>query len=141
MILYDQIPNKSLFKTEEICEICQIKPYVLRFWETEFVQIKPITNSSGKRFYQKKDVLIVSVLKDLLFERKLTIEKARAEIDQIDFEKFREAEKSNQNEEQLDLNENVIETNIPSSSIEDVKIELHSILSRIQRLKQRYNWA
>ena len=47
----------------EVCEICQIKPYVLRFWDTEFEQIESIVNSAGKKAVSKKDIIVISVLR------------------------------------------------------------------------------
>ena len=114
MILIDQIPNKSLFKVQEVCEICQIKPYVLRFWDSEFDQIESIVNSSGKKLYQKKDILVVSVLKELLFDRKLTIEKARHEISLVNFDQIINLQKKT-NQTSLKIDDPIVE-------VEDVNI-------------------
>jgi DNA-binding transcriptional MerR regulator len=82
------IPQKSIFKSSEVCEIVGVKPYILRFWETEFVEICPIISSSGKKLFEKKDILLISVIKDLLFSKKLTLEKAKFEITKIDLNKM-----------------------------------------------------
>ena len=72
------IPSKSIFKPEEVCEILAIKPYILRFWETEFVEISPIVSSSGKKLFEKKDILLLSVIKELLFDKKTNTRKGKA---------------------------------------------------------------
>lgn len=87
MIDEKSIPQKSIFKSSEVCEIVGVKPYILRFWETEFVEICPIVSSSGKKLFEKKDILLISIIKDLLFSKKLTLEKAKFEISKIDIEK------------------------------------------------------
>ena len=117
MILINQIPKKSLFKVQEVCELCQIKPYVLRFWDSEFDQIQSVVNSSGKKLYQKKDILIISVLKDLLFDRKLTIEKARHELSMVDFEKVIEDQLHDSIEI---LNEELLEDSITGDLAQDL---------------------
>ena len=158
MILYSQIPNKSLFKIEEVCELCQIKPYVLRFWDTEFEQIQSVINSAGKKMYQKKDILIISILRDLLFERKLTIEKARFELAQVDFSKLIYSAEENstlivdQTNDDKIIGENITDEkpvsihsiqSLSSESIEKIdaaKEKLQSVLTKIDQLKHTYNW-
>ena len=72
------IPNKSNFKFQELTPITGVKPYVLRFWETEFDEICPITSDSGQKLYTKKDIEVILRIKHLLFEEKLSIPEARA---------------------------------------------------------------
>lgn len=78
-----EIPNKSTFKVHEVCALTGIKSYVLRFWESEFDEISPITSSSGQKLYEQKDIEAVLVIKKLLFEDKHTIERARVEIKKL----------------------------------------------------------
>ena len=72
-----KIPNKSSFKMNEVCELTGIRPYILRFWESEFDEISPITSASGQRIYEHKDIISILNIKDLLVEQKLSIEKAK----------------------------------------------------------------
>lgn len=72
-----EIPDKFYFKIGEVSHIADVPPYVLRFWETEFKQIKPKRTDAGQRLYRKKDVVLVLRIKQLLYERKFTIEGAR----------------------------------------------------------------
>ena len=74
------IPNKSHFSINEVCTILNLKPYVLRFWETEFVEITPDVGPNGERLYTRKDIDAISFIKKLLFEDKLTIEKTKFEL-------------------------------------------------------------
>ena len=96
MVVSEQIPKKSLFRVEEICQIVGIKPYILRFWETEFTEITPISSSSGKKVYERKDLILISLIKQLLFDQKMTIEKAKAEVKGIDLDKLLKLSKRNQ---------------------------------------------
>lgn len=77
-----EIPNKSMFKLNEVCGLTGVKPYVLRFWESEFTEIDPIVSSAGQKMYEAKDIQAIATLKNLLFEEKLNIEQAKAELPQ-----------------------------------------------------------
>lgn len=71
------IPNKSNFKFQELTPITGVKPYVIRFWETEFDEIDPIDSDSGQKLYARKDVEAILQIKKLLFEDKLSIQEAK----------------------------------------------------------------
>ena len=71
------IPNKLFFKIGEVCELAGVEAYVLRFWETEFPQLKPVKSSTGQRMYRRKDVESVLKIKGLLYEQGFTIAGAR----------------------------------------------------------------
>ncbi len=71
------IPQKSIFSLEELCELTEVRPYVMRFWEAEFPEITPLQSSTGKKLYEYKDVELVMYIKKVLFEDKLTIERAK----------------------------------------------------------------
>jgi DNA-binding transcriptional MerR regulator len=73
--------EKSFYKINEVCSMTGVKPYVLRFWETEFARLSPIISSTGQRLYEFQHIELIKQIKDLLFVRKLTIEKAKFEID------------------------------------------------------------
>ena len=78
-----QIPNKSLFKMDEVCKITGVKPYVLRFWEAEFSEINPMVSASGQKLYEPRDIEVVGLIKKLLFKEKLTIERAKLQLQEI----------------------------------------------------------
>ncbi|MBT6326704.1 MAG: MerR family transcriptional regulator, partial [Bdellovibrionales bacterium] len=89
-MLDTKLPEKSLFRVDEVCSIAGIKSYVLRFWEAEFTEINPIISASGKKMYEPKDIYILSLIKKLLFEDKLTIEKAKAQLCSMDLDNLNE---------------------------------------------------
>ena len=70
----NELPKKSLFKVNEVCSITGVKPYVLRFWESEFEELSPITSSLGQKLYSAEDIEMISYVKKLLFGEKMSIE-------------------------------------------------------------------
>jgi DNA-binding transcriptional MerR regulator len=77
------IPNKSHFKLNEVCGLTGVKPYVLRFWESEFEEISPVTSASGQRLYEHKDIENVLFIKKFLFIDKKNIEEAKLELKKL----------------------------------------------------------
>jgi DNA-binding transcriptional MerR regulator len=76
-----QIPDgKRFFRIGEVSRIIGVEPYVLRYWESEFPQIRPLRADSKQRTYQKRDLEIILEIKRLLYEEKLTIEGARQRL-------------------------------------------------------------
>ena len=75
-----EIPDKFYFKIGEVSHIADVPPYVLRFWETEFKQIKPKRTDAGQRLYRRQDVALILRIKRLLYDRKFTIEGARQHL-------------------------------------------------------------
>lgn len=80
------IPNKSNFKFQELTPITGVKPYVIRFWETEFPEIAPVDSDSGQKLYARKDIEAIFKIKKLLFDEKMTIQEAKLAIKSRDFE-------------------------------------------------------
>mmetsp|Transcript_14961 Transcript_14961/g.7286 ORF Transcript_14961/g.7286 Transcript_14961/m.7286 type:complete len:120 (+) Transcript_14961:715-1074(+) len=76
----DLIPDKFYFRIGEVSDIARVDPSVLRFWETEFDEIRPKRTSSGQRLYRKKDVHIVLTIKELLYNQKFTIQGAKQHL-------------------------------------------------------------
>lgn len=74
------IPDKLYFRIGEVARLCHLPAYVLRFWETEFPQLKPVKSSTGQRMYRKRDVESVVRIKKLLYENGFTIAGARAQL-------------------------------------------------------------
>src|SRR5438874_11526979 len=74
------IPEKLYFRIGEVARLCRLPAYVLRFWETEFPQLKPIKSSTGQRMYRRKDVESVLRIKQLLYEQGFTIPGARQHL-------------------------------------------------------------
>ena len=74
------IPNKSNFKFQELTPITGVKPYVIRFWETEFPEISPVLADSGHKLYARKDVETILRIKKLFFDEKLSIPEAKIQL-------------------------------------------------------------
>lgn len=74
------IPDKLYFRIGEVSTLCRLPAYVLRFWETEFPQLKPVKSSTGQRMYRRKDVEAVLRIKKLLYEEGFTIVGARQQL-------------------------------------------------------------
>jgi DNA-binding transcriptional MerR regulator len=71
------IPAKRYFTIGEVGELCTVKPHVLRYWEPEFPQLKPVKRRGNRRYYQREDVLLIRQIKSLLYEQGFTIGGAR----------------------------------------------------------------
>jgi DNA-binding transcriptional MerR regulator len=74
------IPDKLYFRIGEVAKLCKLPAYVLRFWETEFLQLKPVKSSTGQRMYRQRDVESVLRIKKLLYEEGFTIAGARQQL-------------------------------------------------------------
>lgn len=74
------IPDKLYFRIGEVAALCHLPAYVLRFWESEFPQLKPVKSSTGQRMYRKRDVESVLRIKQLLYEQGFTISGARQQL-------------------------------------------------------------
>ena len=86
------IPDKRYFTISEAGKLCGIKPHVLRYWEQEFPQLKPVKRRGNRRYYQYKDVIVVRQIRNLLYERGFTIEGARAQLSENPTESVRSVE-------------------------------------------------
>jgi len=71
------IPERMFYRIKEVCNITGLKPHVLRYWEQEFKDIKPLKSAKGQRLYKKKDLYAIFAIKKLLYERKFTIDGAK----------------------------------------------------------------
>jgi len=74
------IPGKRYFTIGEVSELCHVKPHVLRYWEQEFPQLKPIKRAGNRRYYQRQDVMMVRQIRDLLYDKGFTIGGARQKL-------------------------------------------------------------
>jgi DNA-binding transcriptional MerR regulator len=75
------IPPKRYFTIGEVSELCGVKPHVLRYWEQEFTQLRPIKRNGNRRYYQHHEVLLVRRIRELLYEQRFTISGARNRLD------------------------------------------------------------
>ena len=75
------IPAKRYFTIGEVSDLCAVKPHVLRYWEQEFSQLKPVKRRGNRRYYQHHEVLLIRRIRDLLYEQGFTINGARHRLD------------------------------------------------------------
>lgn len=78
------IPAKRYFTIGEVSELCGVKPHVLRYWEQEFTQLKPVKRRGNRRYYQHHEVLLIRRIRELLYEQGFTISGARNRLDGVD---------------------------------------------------------
>ena len=74
------IPGKRYFTIGEVSDLCGVKPHVLRYWEQEFPQLKPVKRRGNRRYYQRQDVLMIRQIRSLLYEQGFTIGGARQKM-------------------------------------------------------------
>lgn len=115
-----EIPNKLYFRIGEVAKLAGIKPYVLRFWESEFSGLGPKKSGTGHRLYRRKDVELVLEIKRLLYEKRFTIEGARKVLEA---KPKREAPKSGQPRRQAELFSGT------ATVVQELRRELKEILS------------
>ncbi|RBA23410.1 MerR family transcriptional regulator [Herminiimonas fonticola] len=75
------IPAKRYFTIGEVSELCGVKPHVLRYWEQEFTQLKPVKRRGNRRYYQHHEVLLIRRIRELLYEQGFTISGARNKLE------------------------------------------------------------
>ena len=81
--LLPAIPAKRYFTIGEVSELCGVKPYVLRYWEQEFGQLKPMKRRGNRRYYQHHEVLLIRRIRELLYDRGFTISGARNQLGEL----------------------------------------------------------
>ena len=79
--LLPPIPAKRYFTIGEVSELCGVKPHVLRYWEQEFTQLKPVKRRGNRRYYQHHEVLLVRRIRELLYNQGFTISGARSRLE------------------------------------------------------------
>lgn len=106
------IPAKRYFTIGEVSDLCGVKPHVLRYWEQEFTNLKPVKRRGNRRYYQRHDVLVIRQIRSLLYDHGFTITGAR---------------------QRLDGPQAKTEGNIPSQIIRQVRMELEEVLLILRR--------
>ena len=106
------IPAKRYFTIGEVSELCDVKPHVLRYWETEFPSLKPVKRRGNRRYYQRHDVLMIRQIRALLYEQGFTIGGAR---------------------QRLEGEQGRIETSMSGQIVKQVRLELEEVLHILRR--------
>ena len=109
------IPAKRYFTIGEVSELCAVKPHVLRYWEQEFNQLRPVKRRGNRRYYQHHEVLLIRRIRHLLYEEGFTIQGARNRLDSEPAEAASEKK-----------------TDAPMS-LTEVRVELHEILRLLEK--------
>lgn len=78
------IPGKRYFTIGEVSGLCGVKPHVLRYWEQEFLQLRPVKRRGNRRYYRRHDVIIIRQIRSLLYQHGFTIEGARQKLSSVD---------------------------------------------------------
>ena len=81
LVMLPPIPAKRYFTIGEVSDLCGVKPHVLRYWEQEFTQLKPVKRRGNRRYYQHHEVLLIRRIRELLYEQGFTISGARNKLD------------------------------------------------------------
>ena len=95
------IPAKRYFTIGEVSELCGVKPHVLRYWEQEFTQLRPVKRGGTRRYYQHHEVLLIRRIRELLYQDGFTISGARNRLDELASRKREDAEEAIGLREQL----------------------------------------
>jgi len=105
------IPPKRYFTIGEVGELCAVKPHVLRYWEAEFPQLKPVKRRGNRRYYQRQDVILIRQIKSLLYEQGYTIGGTRQKM--------------------TDSPEDLSKANVDSSEIKSMIRDLEEVIAKL----------
>ena len=79
----ERIARREYYSIGEVCEMAGLKPHVLRYWETQFKELSPTKNRAGNRVYRAREIKLIELVKNLLYEEKFTIDGARRRLEQL----------------------------------------------------------
>ena len=129
------IPVKRYFTIGEVGELCGVKPHVLRYWEQEFTQLRPMKRRGNRRYYQHHEVLMIRRIRDLLYDQGFTISGARnkmQELLQTERDKKRNGEVMLEGVEELNADADVLE-NVESLLHQDASQGTHEALLQLRK--------
>lgn len=124
------IPAKRYFTIGEVSELCGVKPHVLRYWEQEFTQLKPVKRRGNRRYYQHHEVLLIRRIRELLYEQGFTISGARNRLD------GQESEPQVDNSKPATLVTSVSQNSV--DKIDEIKSELSKVLLLLRQHLQAH---
>ncbi|MCC2632873.1 MAG: transcriptional regulator, MerR family-like protein [Ramlibacter sp.] len=130
------IPAKRYFTIGEVSELCGVKPHVLRYWEQEFTQLRPMKRRGNRRYYQHHEVLMIRRIRDLLYDQGFTISGARnklQEIVQVERDKRRAGEVMLEGVEVIEVEE----SSFGESQFEDAPPEERDVMNQKLQLLKR----
>jgi DNA-binding transcriptional MerR regulator len=127
-----EIPDKLYFRIGEVARLAAIKPYVLRFWETEFPALGPKKSGTGHRLFRRKDVELVLEIKRLLYEQRFTIEGARKFLDDRAKPQVVKASAKRSNTQDNKKKQAELFSSDPSPLFEEVRKELRALADMLK---------
>ena len=113
-VVLPTIPAKRYFTIGEVSELCGVKAHVLRYWEQEFSQLKPVKRRGNRRYYQHHEVLLIRRIRELLYEQGFTISGARNQL-------------GGQIQSEITANDSLLDENDQSTLLKEIRIELENI--------------
>jgi len=134
------IPAKRYFTIGEVADLCGVKPHVLRYWEQEFTQLRPMKRRGNRRYYQHHEVLMIRRIRDLLYDQGFTISGARnklQEIVQTERDKRRNGEVMFEGVESLDDLDAELDEQLEDADLEDPDTDLLSQILPVSMTRQR----
>ena len=121
------IPHKRYFTIGEVSELCAVKSHVLRYWEQEFSQLKPMKRSGNRRYYQHHEVLLIRRIRELLYDQGFTISGARNKLGHIGSMSSASLSPFDHSEKNVSMDIKLGSTQFVIQSMADVRAELLSI--------------
>ena len=132
------IPAKRYFTIGEVSELCGVKPHVLRYWEQEFTQLRPMKRRGNRRYYQHHEVLMIRRIRDLLYDQGFTISGARnklQEIVQVERDKRRAGEVMLDGVEVIEVEDSTLDSGFGDSMMME-ESERDAMTQKLQLLKR-----
>jgi DNA-binding transcriptional MerR regulator len=129
------IPAKRYFTIGEVSDLCGVKPYVLRYWEQEFTQLKPMKRRGNRRYYQHHEVLLIRRIRELLYEQGFTISGARNRLTELVHARADGAGANDKEPEGADLSEELAADNA-EAGLEEVPVP-EAITTEVSMLQMR----
>lgn len=132
------IPAKRYFTISEVGELCRVKPHVLRYWEQEFTQLRPMKRRGNRRYYQHHEVLMIRRIRDLLYDQGFTISGARNKLQELvqnERDQRRSGEVVLEGMELLEAGDSVLDGFADSADFEDSLSDSPAVMTAQQRLE------
>lgn len=126
------IPHKRYFTIGEVSELCAVKAHVLRYWEQEFNQLKPMKRSGNRRYYQHHEVLLIRRIRELLYDHGFTISGARNKLGDSVAQDLAAINALGPSENVENLSSGLLSTPLSIKTMEDVRAELLSICQLLE---------
>ncbi|HEY5899335.1 MAG TPA: MerR family transcriptional regulator [Burkholderiales bacterium] len=127
------IPAKRYFTIGEVSELCGVKPHVLRYWEQEFTQLKPVKRRGNRRYYQHHEVLLIRRIRELLYEEGFTISGARNRLDNVRIDNGRVEAPAVEEKAEMPVRNARPAASSGAMDLASLKRELRAVLDQLQR--------